>query len=74
MNYKELIIEIKKDESIIKNLVKKIRNESEKTISFDEKYEEKMKEIQKEYVEACSRMNKIREIYEKNTTTSELPE
>ena len=33
-----------------------------------------MKEMQKEYTEACSRLYKVMEIYEKNTTTTEIPE
>ena len=74
MNYRELIIEIKKDESKIKNLVKNIKKEVEKTESFDEAYEEKMKIMQNEYVEACLRINEIKKIYEKNNITSELPE
>ena len=74
MNYRELIIEIKKDESTIKNLVKNIKNEVQRTESFDEAYEERMKIMQKEYTEACTRMNKIKKIYEENTTKTELPE
>ena len=74
MNYKELIIEIKKDESTIKNLVKNIKNEVQKAETFDEAYEKKMKKMQNEYVEACLRMNEIKKTYEKDTTTSELPE
>ena len=72
MNYRELIIEIKKDEATIKNLVKNIKREVQNTKSFDEKYEAKMKIMQKEYTDACVRMNKIKKIYEKNTTETEL--
>ena len=74
MNYKELFIKIKKDETTIKNLVKNIKNEVQRTESFDEAYEERMKIMQKEYTEACTRMNKIKKIYEEITTEAELPE
>ena len=74
MTIKEFMIKIKNDEKIIKGLVKNIKNEVENTISFDEAYEAKMKEMQKEYTEACSRLYKAMEIYEKNTTTTEIPE
>ena len=74
MNYKELIIEIKKDESTIKNLAKNIKNEVQKTKSFDDEYQAKIKIIQEEYTDAYIRMNEIKKIYEKNTTETELPE
>ena len=74
MNYKELIIEIKKDESTIKNLVKNIKKEVQNANSFGGAYEEKMKIMQNKYVEACLRMNEIKKIYEKNTTETKLPE
>ena len=71
MNYKELIIKIKNDESTIKNLVKNIKNEVQKTESFDDAYEARMKIMQNEYTEACMRMNKIRRIYETDYSNSE---
>ena len=74
MNYKELIIEIKKDEATIKNLVKNIQKVVCRAESFDEAYEAKMEIMKKEFTEACTRMNKIKKIYEENTTETELPE
>ena len=71
MTTKELMIQIKKDESIIKNLVKNIRKEMDRTEFFDNGNEAKMKIIQKEYADACLRMNKIRNIYETDNTDTE---
>ena len=46
----------------------------QKTKSFDDEYEAKIKIIQEEYTDAYIRMNEIKKIYEKNTTETELPE
>ena len=71
MNYKQLIIKIKKDESTIKNLVKNIKKEVERAESFDDGYVAKIEIMQKEYSEACRRMNAIEKIYETNYTDAE---
>ena len=71
MNYKELIIKIKKDESTIKNLVKNIKNEVQKTESFDDAHEERMKIMQNEYTEAHMRINEIMKIYETDHSNAE---
>ena len=73
MNYRELITEVRNDEKIIKDLIKNIRREWN-TLSVGEEYQKRMSDMQKEYENAVTRLNKVKAIYEKNTTETELPE
>ena len=74
MNYRELITRVRIDEKIIKYLIKNIKREIEGASSFDEEYKKRMNDMQQEYENTVTRLNKVKAIYEKNTTETELPE
>ena len=73
MNYRKLITRVRNDEKIIKDLIKNIKREVECASSFDEEYQKRMNDMQKEYENTVTRLNKVKAIYEKNTTETELP-
>ena len=73
MNYRELIKRVRNDEKIINDLIKNIKREVKSASSFNEKFQI-MSEVQKEYENAVTRLNKVKAIYEKNTTETELPQ